>query len=388
MVTAERLARIDVAFQGNPVRSYDLIYTEGAFHKSLLSSVTQRGANGTALGTHTFSYYDDIRDGSGQYDAFDPSVDWSTGDDNVTAGLLGQGKASALSGSLSTSIDGHLYLGFNPLAPLKQGSFGAKVGFTHSTSDGKLALIDLNGDDLPDKVFKTGGGISVRFNTSGPNGSTTFGPAVPVPTLPAISKGSSNTVNFGPEAYLTANVFANHAVTFSTASVYFSDVNGDGLPDALKFTDIVAGTAGSGLFVNRGFRTGGGGFAFQNDSNFGVEITWLRRISAEECEQYLPLSVPCDGDTLVASDPGLRVADFNGDGRQDILSFAAAFDGSRDNDGIHAVDSTYLARSVVLIPNAVGRGTPVATDLDPHPDVNGFAVKAYFPAVGSSGYPN
>ncbi|MFL6138460.1 MAG: SpvB/TcaC N-terminal domain-containing protein [Frankiaceae bacterium] len=234
MVTAERLSRIDVSFQGNPVRSYDLTYTEGAFHKSLLASVTQRGANGGALGTHTFSYYDDIRDASGQYDAFSPAADWQVGDDNVTSGLLGHGKASALSGSLSTTVGGHLYVGFNPLLPLKQGSVGGKVGFTRSTTDGKLALIDLNGDDLPDKVFKGSGGISFRLNASGPDGSTSFGPAVPVPTLPAISKSSSNTVSFGPESYLTANVFANHAVTFSTTSVYFNDVNGDGLPDLVN----------------------------------------------------------------------------------------------------------------------------------------------------------
>ena len=234
MVTAERLARIDVAFQSDPVRSYDLTYTEGAFHKSLLASVTQHGANGGALGTHTFSYYDDIRDVDGQYDAFSSAVNWSVGDDNVTAGLLNHGKASALSGSLSTSVGGHLYVGFNPVAATKPGSVGGKVGFTHSATDGKLALIDINGDNLPDKVFKGGHGVSFRLNTSGPNGSTTFGPATPVPTLPAISKGSSNTVSFGPEAYLGVTAMANHGVTFSTASVYFSDANGDGLPDLVN----------------------------------------------------------------------------------------------------------------------------------------------------------
>ena len=60
MVTAELLSKIQVAFQGQTVRSYDLNYTQGAFDKMLLASVTQRGANGTALGTHTFSYYDDM----------------------------------------------------------------------------------------------------------------------------------------------------------------------------------------------------------------------------------------------------------------------------------------------------------------------------------------
>ncbi|HST83571.1 MAG TPA: SpvB/TcaC N-terminal domain-containing protein, partial [Kineosporiaceae bacterium] len=138
MVTAELLARIEVAFQGQPVRSYDLAYTTGAFGKKLLASVTQRGANNTALGTHTFSYYDDIRNTAGGYDAFATPVNWTVGSDGVDAGLLSHGKASAISGSLSTSTGGHLYAGFNPTKPSKYGSAGAKVGFTHTSTDGQL----------------------------------------------------------------------------------------------------------------------------------------------------------------------------------------------------------------------------------------------------------
>jgi len=233
MVTAELLARIEVAFQGQPVRSYDLAYTTGAFGKKLLASVTQRGANNTSLGTHTFSYYDDIRDSSGNYNAFAPPVNWTVGADGVDAGLLGHGKASAISGSLSTSVGGHLYAGFNPTKPSKFGSAGAKVGFTHTSTDGQLALVDLNGDDLPDKVFKTGSGFSVRFNTSGPDGSTDFGSPVATPSLPGIAKESADMTSFGPEVYTKVNAFANHSETFTKDTTYFSDVNGDG------FTDLV-----------------------------------------------------------------------------------------------------------------------------------------------------
>ena len=234
MVTAELLSRIEVAFQGQPVRFYDLAYTDGAFGKKLLASVTQRGAAGTALGTHTFSYFDDIRNITGGYDAFAPAVNWTVGADGVDAGLLGHGKASAISGSLSTSTGGHMYAGFNPTNPSKYGSAGAKVGFTHSSTDGKLALVDLNGDDLPDKVFKSGSGISVRFNTSGPDGTTDFGSPVATPSLPGIAKESADMSSFGPEVYTTVNAFTNHSETFTKDSTYFSDVNGDGLTDLVN----------------------------------------------------------------------------------------------------------------------------------------------------------
>ncbi len=235
LVTADLLKRIDITFNGQPVRSYALGYTTGAFNKTLLQSITQLGAAGTVFNTHTFSYYNDAQDASGNYNGFAAPAQVSTGSDNVTAGLLGQGQASALSGSLTTTVGGHLYVGFNPAAPTKQGSAGAKVGFDNSTADGVLAMIDLNGDGLPDKVFRQGGQSFFRLNTTAPGGPVTFSAqAYPLATLPAISHESSNTFSFGAEAYFGANVFANQSETFTTADTYFQDVNGDGLPDLVS----------------------------------------------------------------------------------------------------------------------------------------------------------
>lgn len=231
MVTANLLKRVDVSFNNSLVRSYDFDYEQGAFGKSLLKSITQRGETGAIFATHEFSYYDDVATGNGTYQGFGTAASWQTGNDNVTAGLLNYGQATALSGSISNSFGGHLYLGFNPDAPTKEGSAGAKVGFNTSSSDGVLALIDINGDGLPDKVFKSGDGFAFRLNQSGPRGTTVFGPAHPLPTLPAISQEASTTLSAGAEAYFGVNGLVNHADTFTTGSIYFSDVNGDGLPD-------------------------------------------------------------------------------------------------------------------------------------------------------------
>lgn len=216
MVTAELLSRVEVSLNGARVRSYDLGYTEGAFGKTLLKSITQRGASDAVFNTHQLSYYDDLRDGEGAYKGFDAASDWNTGDDGVTAGLLDHGQASALGGSLSTGVGGHMYIGFNSTAPTKRFSAGAKVGFNRTSTNGVLAMIDLNGDSLPDKVFKGDGGIRFRLNTSGPDGSSDFDTARAdvARNLPAISKETSN--------------------TFTTSSTYFSDVNGDELPDLVN----------------------------------------------------------------------------------------------------------------------------------------------------------
>jgi len=235
MVTAELLKRIDVTFNGELIRQYDLDYQEGAFRKTLLKSITQRGENGELFNTNEFTYYDELRDQSGAYQGFDLSSEWDTGaNDHVSADLLNRGQASALGGAINTSVGGHLYLGFNPIDPTKQFSAGGKVGFQHSSSEGVLALIDINGDNLPDKVFKRDGAIFFRLNRSGPAGTAVFGSAQGLPSLPAIAEESSNTISFGPELYVIANVFTNHANTFTTGSIYFSDANGDGLPDLVN----------------------------------------------------------------------------------------------------------------------------------------------------------
>jgi RHS repeat-associated protein len=234
-VTADLLKRIDVTFNGQPVRGYTLSYSTGAFNKTLLQSVSQLGANGTVFNTHTFSYYNDAQDANGNYNGFSTPAQVNTGNDNVTAGLIGQGQASALSGNITTTVGGSLYAGFNPVAPLKEGSAGAKVGFSTSSTDGVLAMIDLNGDGLPDKVFRQNGQTFFRLSTTKPGGPVKFsGQAVPLPTLPAIAHSSSSMFSAGAEAYFGANVFANQSKTSTTSDTYFQDVNGDGLPDLVE----------------------------------------------------------------------------------------------------------------------------------------------------------
>jgi RHS repeat-associated protein len=236
LVTAELLKRIEVTFQRDassakePIRSYDLEYREGAFGKTLLSSITPRGADGAVLAApHEFTYYNEgLR--------FGESVDWDTGKDGVAAGLFQQGEPSGLSGTITDSVGGHIYLGFNPLLPTKQGSVGAKVGFNYSGNSGVLALADLNGDGLPDKIFCadwvgfTCNSFAFRPNRSGPDGGTVFAQDRPI-NLPAISHERSIMTSFGLEAYFGASVAGNLAQTITIGSTYFSDVNADGLLD-------------------------------------------------------------------------------------------------------------------------------------------------------------
>lgn len=251
-VTADRLRRIEVLFQGNIVRAWELDYAEGAFHKSLLRSIQQFGAGNVpfAGNEHTFEYFDEIRedtnDPNSHYLGFAAAEPWDAGGDSVKGGmpivadLLGTGEASVLGGAESISAGVHAYLGFNPTSPSKQGSFGVKVGTSRSTSNAKLSFVDINGDGLPDKVFDSGAGFVYRLNQSGPLGQSQFANAtLPALGLAALGKESSSTTSAGAEAYPSAfNVLFNFAETFTTGSTYWSDINGDQLPDLVHDGEV------------------------------------------------------------------------------------------------------------------------------------------------------
>jgi hypothetical protein len=95
-------------------------------------------------------------------------------------------------------------------------------------------MADINGDHLPDKVFKSSSGIFVRLNRSGPDGVTDFGPPIALPTLPALSEESTATVSFGAESYVGVSVIGNEAMGLTTGLTYFADANGDGLTDLVQ----------------------------------------------------------------------------------------------------------------------------------------------------------
>ncbi len=260
-LTIDRLARVDVN-HGNPIVlpnpdadgneqrgprtydqlavRYDLGYTTGPFGKSLLTTVTQVGSDATTSATHTFSYYDRVSKAGGGYDGFGTAEDWNTGSDLPDRQFLdSQAAIGALGASESNSGEGHAYIGFNPIDPLKVGSFGGSLQIGGGATEALSEWLDINGDGLPDKVFRDPSGndvdrngpIEFRLNTSGPSGSTTFGP---VQTATGINRLSTEG-NFGLEGAFEAfpgiSVAFGLGVEVSWGDAYFSDVNGDGLPD-------------------------------------------------------------------------------------------------------------------------------------------------------------
>lgn len=255
-VTADLLRRIDVRFQDKPVRSYELAYTTGAFDKTLLQSIAQLGADGKEFNRHRFEYFDDIRDAKGAYEAF-AKVDWTSPDDNVRNGAVdtvkpGAGEAGALHGNTSTSVGGHLYVGYGA-KPSKNGSVGVKAGYSRSGDEGLISLVDVDGDSLPDKVFKHGGGFVFRKNLSRPGGEPRFASTTtPLRNLPGILSESANSLTVGIEGYFGVAAQLDYVDTVSTTRRYFSDVNSDGVVDLVDGSSVRFGRVGTDGTVEYG----------------------------------------------------------------------------------------------------------------------------------------
>ncbi|MET9736101.1 SpvB/TcaC N-terminal domain-containing protein [Streptomyces sp. NPDC006458] len=245
-VTADLLRRVEVRYGDELVRGYELTYQEGAFHKTLLKSVAQLGADGRPFTEHAFSYYDDIRDAHGAYEAF-ARVDWTSPDDDVRNGRVngvrsGAGEAGALNGNSSTGAGGHLYVGYG-FTGEKSGSVGIKAGYNRGRDEGLLALVDVDGDNLPDKVFEHGDGFVFRKNLSRPGGEPEFaGATTPLRGLPGILGGTSTSRTVGVEGYLGGIAAQlDYVDTVSTTRRYFSDVNADGVVDLVDGSSVLFG---------------------------------------------------------------------------------------------------------------------------------------------------
>lgn len=241
-VTADLLRRIEVKYDDTLIRAYQLNYRKGAFDKTLLESVGQYGSDNHLFNTHTFDYFDEVRDEQGGYQAFGAPEGWNVPDDQLGRSIGGShGESGALSSSTSTNVGGHFYFGWNPATMSKKNSVGVKVGHNSGESEGLLALADVNGDSLPDKVFRSGGDIHYRPNLSGPGGQQRFGDAVRLSSLPGISREKTTTGTVGIESYFGVAAQVDYVSTTSTSDRYFSDVNGDGIIDLVNNGRVLFG---------------------------------------------------------------------------------------------------------------------------------------------------
>ena len=239
------------------IKAYTFCYGTGMYGKTLLKDIGQIAYNSDSLEgqtdnsfcgspanlvTHTFKYYDE----TDISDVFGESVTMTTGNDRDAAKRIIPMKiaASSLGGVYSDgwNVGGALTVGFGFNSVIKSLTAGGDYMHSRSESEGILALIDIDGDGLPDKVFRSGDNDRLYYRSQyvGQDGDPHFsGIRTPIAGIDSFMNERSRTNDWGLEAHLSfygAGLSAayNHSTSKSSGTVYFSDVDGDGLPDIVK----------------------------------------------------------------------------------------------------------------------------------------------------------
>ena len=244
------LEKVTVKFLGQELRSYAFTYKDGAFSKDLLESVRQYDDNGNEVSFQDFSYYDDVL-AEGGYSPFrSESETWDLQNDNLDAGftnpLQSTGRFSdrptALGGTTSSSTSVSFYAGVGVVdtSPWKGNTAGGSYGHSTDNSKGLSAFVDINGDGLPDKVFRKGGALYYRPQLRGTaDDGITYGEAIKVSGISSFSTVKSSTNTGGAKATVgwmafTAMAGGDVVKTKTQTTEYFSDINGDGLIDLVS----------------------------------------------------------------------------------------------------------------------------------------------------------
>ena len=234
------LRRINVTFNDDPVRSYVFNYGTGVFMKSLLESVSELNSSGTEFYSHRFAYHNDIQ-GTSSIVPYLADTTWSVPDDGLKGTIQLNpinfffSNVSALGGSASIGgsgkISGTVGLLDGNLST-KDMTAGGNATFQSATNEAFLTLVDLNGDGLPDKVYRKDDKVYYRKNLLSYPSDRMFGDEKIISGISNISFSKSLGFGGGVEANPYKFFVGSILNTVKTkTSAYFTDFNGDGLID-------------------------------------------------------------------------------------------------------------------------------------------------------------
>ena len=236
------LRKVTVKNNGQQLRSYTLNYEEGPFGKMLLKSIDQNDSRDGKVATQSFDYYNDLKNGlfsskaelwKAEGEDYEEFLSHSVRgcDDNLS--LLGGGASKSHTTGYGTMVG----IGF------AAGTVNVGPSFSNSKSSnsGKVAFVDIDGDGLPDKLFKRGNQLFYRKNMSADGKNLLFGKTILVSGVNSFSDGNSTTHSFNADAAVevgissklkaSAGISYTHSKEQDKTTTYLYDFNSDGLTD-------------------------------------------------------------------------------------------------------------------------------------------------------------
>jgi RHS repeat-associated protein len=212
----------------------------GPYDKTLLTRIGQFGTDDAVWAWHDLNYFDEVTNGSGVYTGFAAGEQWGSVPATATrdqrdTDAVNIAATSALGSGFRGGGGGGAYIGFNPFFANKIGSFGGSFNISGGQSGDLSSLMDLDGDQLPDKVTLDGSTVYWERNLSAT--STTgnrFAAREALTGIESLGVSRDLRVDIHFEAYPVATIQVGGGFGFGWTVRYFDDVNGDGLVDFIK----------------------------------------------------------------------------------------------------------------------------------------------------------
>ena len=236
------LRKVTVKNNGQQLRSYTLNYEEGPFGKMLLKSIDQHDSRDGKVATQSFDYYNDLKNGlfsskaevwKAEGEDYESFLSHSVHGCDDYLSLLGGGASK----SRTTGRGIMIGVGFTG------GTVNVGPSFSNSKSSntGKVAFVDIDGDGLPDKLFKRGNKLFYRKNMSADGKDLLFGKALLIPGVNSFSEGNSISRSLNADAAVevgitnklgaSVGISYTHSKDQDKTTTYLYDFNSDGLTD-------------------------------------------------------------------------------------------------------------------------------------------------------------
>ena len=228
-------------------RGYKFRYIQGPFNTLLLNKVIQCDSAWSEVANHAFSYYDNVA--KSLYSSTEETFKTASVESGSSIPASESG-FPALGGSKGSSSGTSFYIGASASFSLFGLGISAGAGYNYSSSsassDTKMMMIDINGDGLPDKVYRASynGANCLCFIPNLSNGKFGISGIPIIGYTGGLSGSESASYTNGWRANVGAGKKNKCGVTFdagmdwmngsSQTSTYLSDVNSDGLVDIVS----------------------------------------------------------------------------------------------------------------------------------------------------------
>ncbi|MBQ4036313.1 MAG: hypothetical protein II623_12765, partial [Paludibacteraceae bacterium] len=229
----QQLTSIDVLLDDKVFRSYKFEYATGRFGKTLLMAVAETDDQGNELYRNSFRYKDPLKTSDMFGETVELKTEYTPGNSKMRGTKDYSNEFRMLGGSSSSGFSGGggMNVGFGTMA-----FAGGGFNYTKNESYGNVEFIDIDGDNLPDKVYTMGSQVKYQKALITGDQTLSFSEKRAIKGINKLTytvtetRSPSEDVGVGYWG-VTAGATFTQAHESSKTKIYSHDFNADGLTD-------------------------------------------------------------------------------------------------------------------------------------------------------------